>query len=107
MEKLQCPKCKCENITVHSRRRYFLWAVVCFVFILLGYVVIGTPLLKPGDWNAWLMLLIISSETVFCISIVLAVYYIALGVMKKHTTYFCRSCKHDFDNAIAVHHINK
>jgi len=103
MEKLQCPECKCENIAVHSRRRYFLYAALCFVFILLGYVVIRTPLLKPGEWNAGLMLLIILSETVFCIGIVLAIYYIALGVLKKHTTYFCRSCKHDFDHALVVH----
>ncbi|HEY9000912.1 MAG TPA: hypothetical protein VIM89_06145 [Mucilaginibacter sp.] len=104
MEKLQCPKCKCENIAVHSRRRYFLFAAVCFVFIVLGYLVIRAPLLKPGEWNAGLMLFIIFSETVFCIGIILAIYYIALGVLKKHTTYFCRSCKHDFDHALIVHH---
>jgi len=104
MEKLQCPECKCDNIAVQSRRRYFLWAAVCLGFILLGYLVIRTPLLRPGEWNAWLMVLIILSETMFCISIILAVYYIVLGVMKKHTTYFCRSCKHDFDNVLIINH---
>jgi len=104
MEKLQCPKCKCENITVHSRRRYFLLTAVCFIFILLSYLVIRTPLLKPGEWNAGLMLFIILSETAFCISIIMAIYFIALGIMKKHTTYFCRSCKHDFDTVLIAHH---
>ena len=104
MEKLQCPECKCENIAVHSRRRYFLLAAVCLVFVLLGYLVIRTPILKPGEWNAGLMLFIIFAETVFCIGIILAIYYIALGVLKKHTTYFCRSCKHDFDATLVMHH---
>lgn len=104
MEKLQCPECKCENIAVHSRRRYFLFAAVCVVFILLSYQVIRTPLLKPGEWSAGLMLFIIFSETVFCIGIILAIYYIALAILKKHTTYFCRNCKHDFDHVLAGHH---
>lgn len=104
MEKLQCPECKCENIAVHSRKRYFLLAAVCFVFIFLSYLVIRTPLLKPGEWNAGLMLFIIFSETVFCIGIILAIYYIALALLKKHTTYFCRSCRHDFDHVLEVHH---
>lgn len=104
MEKLQCPQCKCENIVVHSRRRYFLLAALCVVFILLGYLMIRTPLLKPGEWNAGIMLIIIFSETVFCIGIILAIYYVALGILKKHTTYFCRGCKHDFDQALIVHH---
>jgi len=104
MEKLQCPECKCENIAVHSKRRYFLYAAICLFFVMLGYLVIRTPLLKPGEWNASLMMFIIFSETVFCIGIVLAIYYIALGILKKHTTYFCRSCKHEFDHAFVVHH---
>jgi hypothetical protein len=104
MEKLQCPKCHCENIAVYSRRRYFLWAAVCFVFILLGYLVIRTPLLKPGEWDAGLMLFIILSETVFCIGIVMAVYFVALGVLKKHASYMCRSCKHAFENDLVVPH---
>ena len=104
MEKLQCPECRCENIVVHSRRRYFLLAGVCCVFIFLSYLVIRTPRLKPGEGNAGLMLFIIFSETVFCISIVMAVYYAIHGILKKHTTYFCRSCKHDFDSVFIVHH---
>jgi hypothetical protein len=104
MEKLQCPQCKCENIAVHSRRRYFLLAAVCFVFVLLGYLVIRTPLLKPGEWNAGIMLFIILSETAFCIGITLTIYYLALGILKKHTTYFCRSCKHNFDHVLVTHH---
>jgi hypothetical protein len=104
MNKLQCPGCKSEHITVQSRRRYLSWAALCLAIIGVSYLVIRTPLLKPGEWNAAIMALIIASETAFCISIILGVYYLALGIFKRHTTYFCRDCKEVFDNGLAIPH---
>jgi len=104
MEKLQCPKCKCENIAVYSRRRYLLWAAAYLLFIFFSYLVIRTPLLKAGEWDPGLMLFIIFSETVFCISIILFVYYVALALSKKQTTYLCRSCNHAFERDLVFPH---
>lgn len=102
MNKLQCPGCKSEHITVQSRRRYFSKAAFCLVIIAASYLVIKAPLLKPGEWNTAVMILIIASETTFCISIILGVYYLALGIFKHHTTYLCRDCDEVFDNVFAV-----
>jgi len=103
MNKLQCPGCKSERISVQSRRRYLSWAALCLAIIGLSYLVIRAPLLKPGDWNAAMMAFIIASETAFCISIIMGVYYLALGIFKRHTTYMCRDCKEIFDDGFAVH----
>jgi len=104
MNKLQCPGCKSEHIAVQSRRRYISWAVVCLAIIFVSYLVIRAPLLKPGEWNAAIMVFIIASETAFCISIILGVYYLALGIFKRHTTYFCRDCKQVFEDNLVVRH---
>lgn len=104
MNKLQCPGCKSEHITVQSRRRYLSWAALCLAIIGVSFLVMRAPLLKPGEWNGAIMTLVIASETMFCIAIILCVYYLALGILKRHTTYFCRDCKEVFDHNLIVPH---
>jgi hypothetical protein len=106
MNKLQCPGCKSDHITIHSRSRYFSWAALCLGIVSLSYLIIRTPMLKPGEWNGALIALSILSETAFCISIIMAVYYIILGILKRHASYTCKNCQHDFDTHSYISHIS-
>jgi hypothetical protein len=100
MEKLHCPKCKSDHIVIQNRRRYFSLAALCLVVIFLSCLVLKTPLLKRGDWNSAIMVLIITIETSLCIAIIMGIYYFALGVFKRHTSYTCRNCKYEFESGV-------
>ncbi|WP_426671351.1 hypothetical protein ACPPVU_08950 [Mucilaginibacter sp. McL0603] len=104
MDMLHCPGCKSEHITVHSRRKYFAWTVLCLLIILGSYSVLRIPLLRPGEWDTLKMLLILFCEVALCISLIMVVYYLVLGISKKHTSYTCRDCHHQFDDGLMVQH---
>jgi hypothetical protein len=104
MNTLHCPGCKSEHITVHSRRKYFAWTVLCLLIISINYAVLNMRLLKPGEWDAFKMMLILLNQVTFCIALIMAIYYFVLGFFKKHTSYFCRECHHEFDNGLVVQH---
>ena len=98
MDKLHCPGCKSDHIKVLSRKRYFSWTGLCFVLALVTYFILKNPMLRPGEWDGFKMMLTVLNETVFCISIILFVYFLASGIFKKQTTYICRDCDHQFSN---------
>lgn len=105
MEKLQCPKCHSDHyVNIQSRRRYFSQAALCLAIILSSYLIIKAPLLKPGEWNGYIITLIVACQTAFCIAIIMAIYYFTLGVFKRAPSYFCKFCKYAFDDSINVSH---
>ena len=104
MDKLHCPGCKSERIAVHSRRKYLAWAILCIVILAFSTIVLRIHLLKPGEWDTFKMLLILLNQVAFCIALIMAIYYLVLGVYKKHTSYYCRDCDHEFDNGLMVQH---
>jgi hypothetical protein len=102
MEKLHCPKCKSDHIIVQNRRRYFSLAALCLLIIIVCYLVLRTPVLKSSDWSSVIMVLIIAIETALCIAIIMGIYYFALGVFKRQTSYTCRRCKCEFESGVIV-----
>jgi Zn finger protein HypA/HybF involved in hydrogenase expression len=98
MDKLHCPGCKSDRIRIQSRKRYFSWAVLCLAIALVTYLILINPLLRPGEWDGFKMMLTVLNETAFCISIILFVYFLVSGIFKKQTTYTCRDCNHQFSN---------
>jgi hypothetical protein len=107
MDKLHCPGCKSEHISVQSRRKYLAWAMLCLIILLVSYAVLRIPLLKPGEWDTFKMMLILFFESALCISLIMIVYYLVLGISKKHTSYTCRDCHHQFDDGLIVQHGNR
>ncbi len=77
-------------------------AAVCLVIIFFCYLVLRTPLLKSGDWNSAIMVLIIACQTTLCIAIIMGIYYFALGLLKKQANYVCRNCKLEFESGVIV-----
>lgn len=104
MEKLHCPKCQGEHITVHSRQRYFLWAALSIAMMFVSYWVLSKPLLRPGEWDVLIVALIIFCQAAFCISLILAIYFFVSAILKKHTSYHCKECHHQFDHGFEVQH---
>ena len=104
MNKLHCPGCKGERILVHSRRKYLAWAILFLGVLLVSCSVLRIPLLRPGEWDTLKMLLILFCEVALCISLIMVVYYLVLGISKKHTSYTCRDCHHQFDDGLVVQH---
>ena|ERR1700749_3591395 len=104
MEKLHCPGCKSEHITVHSRLKYLAWAMFCAVIVSISSVILGIHILRPGEWDTFKMMLVLLNQVALCISVILFFYYLALCINKKHTSYYCRDCHHEFNDGLIVQH---
>jgi hypothetical protein len=79
-------------------------AMLCLLVVAICYLILRNPMLDPGELNLLIMMVSIAFEGVFCIALIMAVYYLISGILQKHASYFCRECHHHFEHGLIAHH---
>jgi len=95
--RLQCPKCKSDAVTIHSRRKYFIKSAICSIPILLCYLEFKS-LAGDNDIDPIIIIGVLGSVILCLLALVLGVYYFISALMTKETIYKCEYCKNKIDS---------
>ena len=97
---LRCPKCKSDDITKISRRKYLLRAVACIVAIVVWYTIFRS-LLKDDEDSAVFIGLIIST-ILAAAALGAGVYLVFKAIRTKETAYYCGYCECNIDTPLQI-----
>src|SRR3569833_1299709 len=100
-----CPKCKSENITLRSRRKYLLIAAACLAALLLSCLFFYAAYILDGGIGA---LLATGMGTIlFFIALTAGLYNLIKGVFTKGTSYRCEFCNNTFEAPLLLPIVKK
>lgn len=91
MKRLYCPNCKCSGLTLRSRRKYFLRLTAGLAALVFSSSMIYS--LWGEDVNAVVMLGLILSGLLICVSIAALIGSLIRFVRLKKPYYYCPCCK--------------
>jgi hypothetical protein len=91
---IKCAKCKSDNITLRSRRTYFIKSSACLIVILFCYLLFNS--LRKEDIDSVVIIGVLGSVLFSSLSLVLSLYYFLKGILTKETSYKCEHCKNQF-----------
>jgi DNA-directed RNA polymerase subunit RPC12/RpoP len=102
MNIMHCPKCKSDNVSIQSRRKFFSRSVVCLVTILFCFYVVSG--LKNEDPDPTVLIGMAGSFVGFLIASTVGIYYLIKGILQKQTNYKCGHCKNKFFTGLIMDH---
>jgi len=90
--RLQCPNCKSDNVTIYSKKKYFIKSVICFIIILFCYLEFSS-LAGENDIDPVIIIGVLGSIILSTLALIFGIYYFIKAVKAKETIYKCDHCK--------------
>jgi hypothetical protein len=97
---LRCPKCKSDDVTKISRRKYLLRAASCAAAMIIWYIIFRSLLKDDDDFVVFAGLII--SALLAAGVLGAGAYLIFKAIRIKETTYYCGYCECNIDDPLKI-----
>ena len=97
---LRCPKCKSDDVTKISRRKYLLRAAACLAAIIVWYFIFRSLLTDEEDSEVFIGLII--STLLAATALGAGSYLVYKAIRTKQTTYYCGYCECNINTPLQI-----